>query len=128
MRHVLAVLTVGAMLALTTSAALAGGQGISGQVTQKFTASDNNGPLIAVNGGPYDVPTVFWSTVQVGDTVKYTGQQWEIVQTALGQPAQSKPDRAVSRVGPASSSVLAGLNEQPYRGPYFEMRQENMGR
>jgi len=86
MRHVLAVLIVGVTLALTASAALADGPGIvSGQVTQKFTADGDGEYLIAVNGQPYVVPMTFWIAVQVDDTVKVTGQQWEIVRTALGQ-------------------------------------------
>lgn len=60
------------------------GQGyVYGPVTQKFrTGGDTESWNIAVNGTPYNVPLEFYTRVEVGDTVKYTGSHWEIVKPA----------------------------------------------
>ena len=69
------------------------GQGyVNGPVTQKFRGSGDAGNFsIAVNGTPYDVPQNFWYAVNVGDTVKFTGKQWEIVKTANGKTMSTTP-------------------------------------
>lgn len=62
------------------------GQGyVYGPVTQKFrTGGDAEAWNIAVNGTPYTVPQEFFNRVSMGDTVKFTGSNWEIVKTASG--------------------------------------------
>ncbi len=78
MRQVLALLMVGAILTLATSAGLASAQAVNGLVTQKFTGGDGGG-MIAVNGTPYEMPLDLYLTVQVGDTVDFDGTNWTIV-------------------------------------------------
>jgi hypothetical protein len=43
--------------------------------------------LIEINGHTYSVPHGFYNIVQVGDTVRFNGRQWEIVKRA-GAPVQ----------------------------------------
>ena len=64
------------------------GQGfVYGPVTQKYrTGPDSDTHVIAVNDTPYDVPQGFYNQVQIGDTVKFTGREWQIVKTAGGTP------------------------------------------
>ena len=53
---------------------------VAGIVTQKFTGGHDGGEYeVAVNGAPYEVPMTFWLSVQVGDVVRYTGIEWQIV-------------------------------------------------
>lgn len=78
MRRILALLIVGAILALTTSTGLASTPGVDGSVTQKFSVSDDGSYLIAVNGTPHEVPLDVYLTVNVGDTVHFDGANWTI--------------------------------------------------
>jgi len=78
MRQALALLMVGALLALSTPAAHAGTPAVSGEVTQKLSAAATD-PAIAVDGWAYSVPSQFWSQVTVGDRVLFDGAQWKIV-------------------------------------------------
>jgi hypothetical protein len=74
-----------AVLSLVAADTGAGhGQGyVAGVVTQKFTGGrDGDSFEIAVEGSPYEVPMTFWLSVQVGDTVRYAGQTWQIVKRA----------------------------------------------
>jgi hypothetical protein len=85
MQKILALLMVGAMLTLATSAGLAAGPAVDGSVTQKFTyKGDDSYFRIAVNGTPYDVPLEFYRTVQVGDTVHFDGTNWTITSRGTG--------------------------------------------
>ncbi len=60
---------------------------VYGPVTQKYrSGGDAESWTIAVNGTPYAVPIEFYNRVNLGDTVKFTGSQWEIVKTASGTP------------------------------------------
>lgn len=60
---------------------------VSGVVTQKFTGGHDGGAYeIAVDGSPYEVPMSFWLTVHVGDAVRYTGTEWQIVKRSIGAP------------------------------------------
>jgi hypothetical protein len=78
MQKILALLMVGAMLPLATSAALAAGP-VDGSVTQKFTnRGDDVSFRIAVDGTPYEVPQGFYRVVQVGDVVHFDGTNWTI--------------------------------------------------
>jgi len=72
MRNLLALLTIAVMLAFTTSAALAFGPSVDGELTQKFSISANDSPLIAVGDSTYAVPLGFYLSVQVGDTYTST--------------------------------------------------------
>jgi hypothetical protein len=60
-----------------------GGEGkeIVGWVEEKFVVKSEPGRqyMIVVNHVEYDVIPGFWSSVQVGDFVKYDGFQWTIV-------------------------------------------------
>ena len=70
------------LLSLHLAGAAAGyGPGyVFGTVTQKFTPGHDGGEYeIAVEGSPYEVPIMFWRSVQVGDTVRYTGTEWQVV-------------------------------------------------
>ncbi len=70
------------------------GQGyVYGPVTQKFTRGGDSGDtwLIAVSGTPYEVPLGFYTKVELGDTVKYTGKQWQIIKTARGETPAPQP-------------------------------------
>lgn len=79
MRTILALLMVGAMLTLGTSAGLAADPPVDGSVTQKFISRGDDGSFrIAVNGAPYEVPREFYLVVQVGDTVHFDGTHWTI--------------------------------------------------
>ena len=79
MQRILAVLMVGAMLTLATSAGLTAGPAVGGSVTQKFTyKGDDSYFRIAVNGTLYEVPFEFYRAVQVGDIVHFDGTNWTI--------------------------------------------------
>ena len=79
MRRTLGLLLVGMILAFTTSAGLAYGPTVDGQVTQKFTYSGvESFARIAVEGTPYDVPQEFYLSVQVGYKVHFDGTNWTI--------------------------------------------------
>ncbi len=79
MQRILALLIVGAMLTLATTAGLAAGPAVDGSVTQKFSnRGDDASFLVAVNGTPYEVPREFYLVVQVGDTVHFDGTNWTI--------------------------------------------------
>lgn len=70
------------------------GQGyVYGPVTQKFTRGGDGGDtwIIAVDGKPYEVPQGFYLKVALGDTVKYTGKQWQLVKTARGDTPAPEP-------------------------------------
>jgi len=79
MNQTLALLMVGALLALTTPAAVAGSPTVSGEVTQKFTPNPDHDFVIAVDGWPYTVPFQFWVQVDLGDKVLFDGTEWRIV-------------------------------------------------
>ena len=88
-RTIQALLFVLMLSALAADVSVGCGQGyVYGPVTQKFSSSGDRGALIAVNGQTFEVPDGFWQQVQVGDTVRYSHGQWEIVRTA-NQPAPS---------------------------------------
>jgi len=88
-RTIQALLFVLMLSALAADVSVGCGQGyVNGTVTQKFSSSGERGALIAVNGQSFEVPEGFWQQVQVGDTVRYSHGQWEIVRTA-NQPAPS---------------------------------------
>jgi hypothetical protein len=58
---------------------------VYGPVTQKYrSGGDSETWNIAVDGTPYTVPLEFYNRVNLGDTVKFTGNQWQIVKTASG--------------------------------------------
>lgn len=58
---------------------------VYGTVTQKFTGGHDGGDYeLAVDGAPYEVPIMFWLSVQVGDTVRYTGTEWQVVKRSGG--------------------------------------------
>jgi hypothetical protein len=60
---------------------------VSGIVTQKFAGGHDGGEYeIAIDGSPHDVPMTFWLSVQVGDRVRYTGTEWQIVGRSNGVP------------------------------------------
>ncbi|HLW59793.1 MAG TPA: hypothetical protein VKV57_07680 [bacterium] len=69
------------------------GQGyVYGPVTQKFRNGQDSGDFVlAVNGEAYSVPQGFWNSVGLGDTVRFTGREWEIVKTAQGVTPASTP-------------------------------------
>jgi hypothetical protein len=78
MRRVLALLIVGTMLSVATSAGLAD-PAVDGSVTQKFTyKGDDSYYRIAVDGTPYEVPGEFYRVVQVGNMVHFDGTNWTI--------------------------------------------------
>ncbi len=80
MRRFLALLTVGAILALAPSVALASIPTVDGSVTQKFIATEDDGThVIAVDGTLYQVPLAVYLTVNVGDIVHFDGENWVIV-------------------------------------------------
>ena len=82
MRRVLALLIVGAILALAPSLALASTPVVDGSVTQKFVATDDEDDgthVIAVDGSMYPVPLVFYLTVNVGDIVHFDGENWVVM-------------------------------------------------
>ncbi len=78
MRKVLALLIVGATLALAPSLGLASTLAVDGSVTQKFIATGDVG-MIAVDGIPYEVPLAFYLTVNVGDIVHFDGVNWVVM-------------------------------------------------
>jgi hypothetical protein len=91
-RTVQAVLFVMVLSLFAADFSMGCGKGyVYGPVTQKFNrGGDSQTYLIAVSGTPYEVPMDFWQKVQLGDTVKYTGKQWQLVKTAKGEtPAPS---------------------------------------
>ncbi len=55
-----------------------GGGYVYGPVSQKIQGSDQTYKVV-VNGTPYEVPANFYSRVQIGDNVKFNGQEWSIV-------------------------------------------------
>lgn len=80
MRRIVALLMMGATLALTTSAGLAFNPAVHGSITQKFTGEVSNGDyLVSVDGTPYAVPLNVYLAVHVGDTVNFDGTHWTIV-------------------------------------------------
>ena len=79
MQKILALLMVGAMLPLATSAGVAAGPTVDGSVTQKFVnRGDDASFRIAVDGTPYEVPREFYLVVQVGYSVHFDGTNWTI--------------------------------------------------
>jgi hypothetical protein len=93
LRTVQAILFVLVLSLFAADFSLGCGHGyVYGPVTQKFRHGGDDGEtfLIAVSGTPYEVPQAFWTRVELGDTVKYTGKQWQLVKTAKGEtPAPS---------------------------------------
>lgn len=78
------------LLSLRVAGATAGyGPGyVFGTVTQKFTGGHDGGEYeVAVDGAPYEVPMTFWLSVQVGDTVRYTGAEWQVVKRLIAPVA-----------------------------------------
>lgn len=92
-RTLQAVLFVLALSLFAADFSIGCGHGyVYGPVTEKFRHGGEGGDtyLIAVSGSPYEVPPEFWARVQVGDTVKFTGKQWQVIKTAKGEtPAPS---------------------------------------
>jgi hypothetical protein len=76
-------LLLAVMLCLPAGGSVAAAYGpgyVFGVVTQKFTSGHDGGEWqIAVNGSPYEVPVMFWLSVNVGDAVRYTGTDWQVV-------------------------------------------------
>jgi hypothetical protein len=74
-----------------------GGQYVYGPVDQKIRSGGGGGNLIRVQGEAYEVPLSFFDTVQVGDIVKYNGNEWSIVKRAsqpepvTAPPSSSSP-------------------------------------
>ena len=66
---------------------------VFGQVEQKFSpTSQETDRLVMISGQTYLVPPLFFSQIDVGDTVKFNGSKWSIVKKADGTvPAQSSP-------------------------------------
>lgn len=82
MRRVLTFLTVGAILVLAPSVALASTPVVDGSVTQKFIATndeDDGTRVIAVDGALYQVPLAVYLTVNVGDIVHFDGENWVVM-------------------------------------------------
>jgi hypothetical protein len=74
------VVLVAVSLRASEPAAGYGPGSVAGIVTQKFTGGHDGGEYeVAVNGAPYEVPMTVWLSVQVGDVVRYTGIEWQIV-------------------------------------------------
>jgi hypothetical protein len=67
---------------------------VYGPVTQKYTTGANSDPdkMIEIGGQTYLVPPGFYTSVQVGDIVRFNGHTWSIVKKAdTPAPAQSPP-------------------------------------
>ena len=78
MRHILATVMMGALLAFAAPAVLAASPSVSGVVTQVFTDFDTGKFLIAVDGTPYAVASDVYHSVHVGDIVTFDGTNWTI--------------------------------------------------
>jgi hypothetical protein len=66
---------------------------VRGFVDDKYIEGPQH--IIVVDRRPFDVPSTFWHEVQVGDTVRFDGRNWEIVRRR-GEPSRLVPITIVS--------------------------------
>jgi hypothetical protein len=131
MRQFLATAMAGAALAFVLSVApsvwaqgsspqiLAVGPTVQGEVTQKFTPAPNaGGYLIAVDGFPYAVPYDFWSSVRLGDEVRFDGVTWTILPV---EAAHAQPAPATVSAG-SGTAVVAGPSSSAQNEPFQQIR------
>jgi hypothetical protein len=81
------------LLAADVSVGCGKGAYVYGPVEQKFlTGPDDPDKYIMIGGQTYQVTPYFFTTVSVGDWVRFNGRTWSIVKKANGTvPPQSQP-------------------------------------